>query len=163
MSTSVPAAIEPVALIFKLNNGMVTRALDGVSDAELWERPASGNPLGWLLGHITHTRGQLLNLLDAPWESGLGTHFKRGSALADAAAYPSRPIIETAWKETHGRMRDAFAALTEARLSAPAQGPQLPGAKTLSDQIGFLAFHEAYHVGQMSYVRRLLGHSAVAG
>jgi uncharacterized damage-inducible protein DinB len=162
MSTS-PAAIAPVALIFKLNNGMVTRALEGLSDAETWQRPGTGNPIAWLLGHMTHSRGQLLNLLGAPWESDLGPQFKRGSALADASTYPSREQLEAAWKETHGRMRDAFAALTDARLASAAQGPQLPGAKTLSDQIAFLAFHESYHVGQMSYARRLLGRSAVAG
>src|SRR5688572_3323391 len=110
MSTTVPSTIEPVALIFKLNNGMVTRALDGLADAELWERPAGGNPIGWLLGHMTHSRSQLLSLIGNPWDAGLGPQFKRGSALADPAAYPARPQIEAAWKETHGRMRDAFAA-----------------------------------------------------
>jgi hypothetical protein len=29
--------------------------------------------------------------------------------------------------------------------------------------VAFLAFHEAYHMGQLGYVRKWLGHSALAG
>ena len=37
------------------------------------------------------------------------------------------------------------------------------GVRTFADQVAFGAFHESYHVGQMGYVRRQLGHSAVVG
>ena len=53
--------------------------------------------------------------------------------------------------------------LTEADLASPARGKQLPGARTVGDQLAFLAFHESYHIGQLAYVRKALGHSAIAG
>ena len=33
----------------------------------------------------------------------------------------------------------------------------------LRSRFGFMAFHETYHVGQTSYLRRWLGHEGVAG
>jgi uncharacterized damage-inducible protein DinB len=61
------------------------------------------------------------------------------------------------------RLDARLAAMTEQELARPAAGPQLPGAKTLADQIAFFAFHESYHAGQLGYLRKALGHSAVAG
>ena len=164
-------AIEPIALIFKLNNGLVARTLEGLSDDEVWRRPdasspgrAEGrNPIAWLVGHVAVSRGSLLAELGHPFDPGLGKGFTRGSGLADRSAYPSRAAIEEAWTATHARMRDAFAALTDEWLSRPSTGYPLPGAKTMGDRLGFLAFHESYHVGQMAYIRRLLGHTGVAG
>jgi uncharacterized damage-inducible protein DinB len=156
--------IDPIALIFKLNNGLVARSLDGLSDEEAWQRPAgAANPIAWLVGHVTSTRGSLLAELGQPFDTGLGKVFTRGEALRDPLAYPSRAEIERVWNDTHGRMRDAFAAVTDDWLARPSEGKPLPGATTMADRLAFFAFHESYHVGQMAYVRRLLGHSAVAG
>jgi hypothetical protein len=62
-STTIPSAIEAVALIFKLNNEMVVRSLDGLSDEECWQRPGGGNPMAWMLGHATVSRAHLLEKL----------------------------------------------------------------------------------------------------
>jgi hypothetical protein len=169
-------AAEPIALIFKLNNGLVERTLDGLADEEVWRRPgpgSGGNPIAWLIGHVANTRASLVRELGHPVDQGslapelvrvlMDPSFRRGSALADRSAYPSRAAIEAAWKATHARMRDAFAGVTEQWLAQPSAGYPLPGAKTMGDRLGFFAFHESYHVGQMAYVRRLLGHSGVAG
>ena len=166
MSTvTTPSVIDPIALIFKLNNGMVDRSLEGLTDDEFW-RPATGggNPIGWLLGHLAHTRAQILTNLGHPHDAGLGPLFVGGLVLRERSAYPGRAAIEAAWKETRGRMRDAFAALTPERLGGPPPaGRQLPGAENLAGYLAFLAFHESYHVGQMGFVRKRLGHPGIAG
>jgi uncharacterized damage-inducible protein DinB len=163
-SLAIPSAIQPVALIFKLNNEMVVRSLDGLSDEECWRRPAgAGNPLAWLLGHATVSRAQLLGQLGQKYNPGLGPLFDRGSTLGARETYPAREAMETAWKETRGRMRDAFGALSDAALAAPPSGKSFPGVSSIADLIAFYAFHECYHVGQMGYVRRLLGRDGVAG
>lgn len=52
----------PVVLIFKLNNGMVARTLEGLSDDDVWRQPGKGgNPIAWLLGHMANTRAHLVN------------------------------------------------------------------------------------------------------
>ena len=165
MSTfSVPKAIESVTLIFKLNNEMVTRTLAGLTDEECWKQPeGGGNPIMWLVGHVTISRAQLLKKLGAPYDHGLGPLFDRGSIRGELSSYPSRQALEAAWHDTRGRMRDRFASLTEEMLSAVPTGRPLPGVTDNASMIAFSAFHESYHIGQMGYLRKMLGHSGVAG
>jgi hypothetical protein len=156
--------LQQISLIYKLNNGVVARTLDGLSDDDVWRSPpGGGNPIGWILGHVAEYRTVLLGLLGCPlqteWPARL---FARGSVRGDRTTYPSRASIESTWNATHGAMRDAFSAITAEQLAAPTK-TELPGVGTLADQLAFGAFHESYHVGQMGYVRRQLGHTAVVG
>ena len=54
-------------------------------------------------------------------------------------------------------------SVTEADLAAPATGRPLPGANTVIEKLAFIAFHESYHVGQIGFIRKQLGHSSIAG
>jgi uncharacterized damage-inducible protein DinB len=164
MSTAAaPGAIEPVALIFKLNNDMVARALADLTDEECWRHPSEGsNPLMWLVGHATISRAQLLRALGHGYDHGLGSVFDRGQPPGVSSAYPARQSIEKAWHDTRGRMREAFAGLTDERLAA-APFRSFPGVTNTAGLIAFFAFHESYHVGQMGYLRKMLGHAGLAG
>src|SRR6266545_1354400 len=142
----IGAMSEPVAFIFKFNNGLISRSMDGLSDQEVWAQLAGvGNPIGWVLGHLTETRGGILRELGVPFDPGWGGKFKRGSMRQEPGAYPSRHEIEAQWQATHHAMRD------------------IPGAVTFGDQLGFYAMHESYHVGQIGFIRKQLGHSSIAG
>lgn len=165
MSTaSVPKNIESMTLIFKLNNEMVSRSLAGLTDEECWQQPAGGgNPILWLVGHVTISRAYFLKKLGAGYDHGLGTLFDRGAIRGELISYPSREAIEAAWHATRARMRDGFAGLTEEFLAAAPTGRPLPGVTDNASMIAFSAFHESYHVGQMGYLRKMLGHSGVAG
>jgi len=104
-----------------------------------------------------------LLILDDPFDTAWTDLFTRGSALHEASRYPSRDEIDRAHRQIVDRLRARFDMLTEADLASPARGRQLPGARTVGDQLAFLAFHESYHIGQLAYVRKALGHSAIAG
>jgi uncharacterized damage-inducible protein DinB len=157
--------LQDLALIFKLNNGVVHTALEGLPDDDFWRRPeGGGNPIGWMLGHVTGSRYTLLNRLGDPAKTEWGNIFARGMPLSEVQHYPSRERLQMAWKDTHGRMREAFASVSPDTLAeklgrriGPLDDP------TVGETITFLAFHEAYHAGQMGYLRRLLGHAGVAG
>ena len=94
--------LEPLALIFKLNNNLIARSLEGLSDEEAWAQPTgSGNPIAWLLGHLTEARAGMLTEMGMPFTYGWTRVFQRGSALQDRSGYPTRAAIETAWTATH--------------------------------------------------------------
>src|SRR6478672_8514256 len=156
--------LQPLALIFKLNNNLIARSLDGLSDEEIWRQlSGSGNPIAWILGHLTEARAGLLSEMGASFDYGWNRAFRRGSMLSDRGGYPSRDGIEGAWHATHAAMRDAFSSLTPDRLNAPVTRRPVPLVETLADLIGFCGFHESYHVGQIGFIRKQLGHSSIAG
>jgi uncharacterized damage-inducible protein DinB len=157
--------LEDVTLIFKLNTGFVRLALDELPAEDFWRRPSDGgNPIGWMLGHITGARTSLLTRLGHPMKTPWGNIFSRGMALGTADTYPTQPELEAAWKDTHHKMRDAFAGISDALLAEKAGRPIGPFTDpTVRELMTFLAFHESYHVGQMAYLRRLFGHGGVAG
>ena len=163
MSDALPPVAEPLALLFKINNSLVHRGFEGLTDDEAWQQiDGKGNPIAWIIGHVTETRGQMLGLIGAPWDAGWGGKFKRGGELYDRFAYPTRGEIEEKFTETHGRMRAAFATLSAESLAAPSPA-SLAGAKTVADLLAFFAFHEAYHLGQVGFIRKQFGHTSHAG
>jgi len=59
--------LQQIALIYKLNNGVVARTLDGLSDEEVWHSPPGGGyPIGWILGHLAEYRTAMLAILGSP-------------------------------------------------------------------------------------------------
>jgi uncharacterized protein YndB with AHSA1/START domain/uncharacterized damage-inducible protein DinB len=157
-------ALAPIWLIFKLNHGLMQKAIEGLTDRDAWHRPTEkNNPMLWILGHVVSTRASLLGLLGETFETGWGDLFMRGSALRERPHYPSLLEIERTRTDVGTRLRARLAALTPDDLARPATAPKFPGAKTLADQIAFFAFHESYHVGQLGYVRKALGHPSMVG
>jgi len=163
-SPQLARAVAPIALMLKLNAGLIKSSLDGLADSDLWLRPTPrNNPMLWVFGHIVATRAKLLGALGDPLDTGWGDLFNRGATLKDAAAYPARQEIERVHRDVSERLKTAFAAFTDADLERAAPPLGLPGVKTVADQLAFFAFHESYHVGQLAYIRKSLGQSGVAG
>jgi uncharacterized protein YndB with AHSA1/START domain len=163
-SRSVLAALGPLELIFKLNTGLMRSSFDGVPAEDFWRRPApAANPLLWVLGHLVSTRAIMLTFLGDAFDTGWGDLFARGATVGESSRYPSRDEIERVHRQIVTRLKDRFAALTAADLERPAVGKPIGGAKTIADQLAAFAFHESYHVGQLVYIRRSLGHASIAG
>jgi uncharacterized damage-inducible protein DinB len=165
MNTTSSAVAAPIAMMFQINQGLLARALDSLTDDELWQRPTDkNNPMLWIAGHVVQTRASILKLLGEPFDTGWGDLFQRGVALKDdRARYPSPREIDPVMRDITVRLHAKLAALDDQQLASPATGPSLPGAQTVADQIAFFAFHEAYHVGQLAYIRKALGYPALAG
>src|SRR3954470_4653124 len=131
MTTTHHPAAGPLSVIFTVNDNFIARALDGVTEDELWHRPTEqSSPMYWLLGHIVHTRGALLRILGDEYRTGWGDRFQRGAEIKDRSTYPSLPDIERVRSETSARLLARLAAMTEEELTREATGHQLPGSKT---------------------------------
>jgi hypothetical protein len=61
------------------------------------------------------------------------------------------------------RLQAKLATLKEDELAAPVTGVKLPNVNTVVDALAFFAFHEAYHVGQLGYVKKAIGYAPIAG
>jgi uncharacterized damage-inducible protein DinB len=162
----MPIATEFVttAHIYKRNEAMLAKAIEGLT-AEQWTcRPQdSGNSALWVVGHIVWARSRAFKLLGVSWTAPWLTYFERGSKPEDASQYPSSDEVLAAWKELSALMPSALEAASVDAMAAPAPPPSPSFDGTIGGMVSFLAMHETYHVGQVVYLRRLLGHDKTVG
>jgi uncharacterized protein YndB with AHSA1/START domain/uncharacterized damage-inducible protein DinB len=163
-ATDYHPAVAPLALIFRVNDSLAERTLDKITDEELWRRPTDrSNPMLWILGHMVNTRAQMLAMFGEPFDPGWGDVFNRGAGLGDAVGYPAREAVQAVSKDVNARLYARLGALTDTELARPATRSPNPAVKTIVDQIAFMVMHDTYHVGQLAYVRKALGHPGVVG
>jgi len=166
MTATASTVAAPIATIFAINDNFVVRALEGLTHEELWRAPTErNNALIWIAGHVVQTRAMLLQLLGEPVDTGWGKLFDRGApaaTMADAERYPSRGDIERVMRDITPRLHAKLASLDDTYLAGPAK-MQVPGTKTVADELAFFALHDSYHVGQLAYVRKGLGQPGLAG
>jgi uncharacterized damage-inducible protein DinB len=158
------AAVAPLAFIFDTNDALIRRTLKDLPPEAGWQQPGDGgNSIMWILGHITQTRAGLLAILGEPVETGWGNLFKRGAERQDPRVYPRPDAIKQMGAELTARLRDTLRTIGDDQLATPVTQVKVAGVTNLAQALAFFAFHEAYHVGQLGYVRKLLGHGSIAG
>ena len=139
-------------------------ALKGLSEEELLQSVGDdSNPMIWIVGHLTSTRSSLLNLLGHNHEVPWGGLFARGATIHDPSEYPPMEQMLATWKDTTTALMARFEALSDEELSAQSPRSFPVPDKTIRGAIGFMAYHEAYHVGQMAYLRKWLGKGSLVG
>jgi uncharacterized damage-inducible protein DinB len=160
MTTAIASPVAaPLAAIFRTNEWQFRKALDGLTEEELWYSPAKdNNPMFWIAGHIVDTRAVVLRLLGAEFPRPWKELFTLGSVVGDKTQYPSVREIQTMMHEVGERLNAVLGAVDDEFLAQPESGLGLPNSVTRADEIAFFAQHEAYHVGQMAYLRKALGH-----
>ena len=66
-----------------------------------------------------------------------------------------------AWAEVSAQLPAILANAPPELLAAPHDKPTFDG--NTAGFVAFLAYHEAYHVGQVAYLRKWLGHGQLVG
>lgn len=156
------AVAAPIAAIFRVNDDLIAKALDGPNAAELRQRLTDkNNPMLWIAGHVAETRALLLRILgeqiDTPWAELFG----RGATLQEAGRYPSVEEIKHLMQQINHKLYTKLQALDDEHLAEPAKG--MEPRQTLADEIAVFAMHDSYHVGQMAFVRKGLGYPRIVG
>ena len=88
-----------------------------------------------------------------PWDDLFGT----GSIIGDLTLYPSVGELEAVWRSATDELVRRLGSLSGASLAAPSPPWLRANDGTLLGALAFAAMHEAYHVGQMGFLRKWLG------
>jgi len=160
----IPAVIVAAAQNYSMNTGMLTKMVDDLSPEEWLKHPAPNqNHVAWIVGHVVWARGRVLARIGTEWSKPWFDLFGRGTKCGDDIAYPSHDTFLDAWRESSTVLTTALENVTEEFLAQPsAQGPPSTDGKQ-SGVVSFLAIHETYHLGQISYLRGWLGHKGFMG
>ena len=160
----IPEAIAAAAENFRFNSRTLKQSVSDLAPEEWLRRPGPNlNHLAWIVGHVAFSRSRILHFIGVEWtEPGLEI-FNRGSRILEDPAYPSPESLLEIWSKAGHSLAAAFQTVTDELLSLPAaQGPPSLDGK-ISGIVNFMAIHETYHLGQISYLRVWLGHKGIMG
>jgi len=150
--------------MYKANTDIVNKAIADV-DVEHWfKKPGEdSNHLMWVLGHVVVHRGYALKLLGVDWSTSWTPLFARGAERLADSEYPSMEEMRKAWEEVSIQLSDALRNVSPEMLTGEApKGPPSFDGKA-GGAVAFFAFHDTYHVGQISFLRKWLGYGQTVG
>ncbi|MGA7342869.1 MAG: DinB family protein [Terracidiphilus sp.] len=160
----VPAVIAAAAENYRFNSKFLENSVKDLAPEEWLRRPcATANHVAWIVGHVIWTRKQLLRRLGKEWSQPWMEQFARGTKLDEDAAYPAPDALLDAWRESSALLEDALASVPEDALAQPSTNGAPSADGKVSGVVNFLAIHETYHGGQISYLRSWLGHKGMMG
>lgn len=155
---------EFLASMYKTSGNVFKKAVDGIPKDEWFKRPGDeSNHLMFIAGHLVTSRALVLKTLQVEWSAPWLALFSRGAKMVETEKYPDCEEILKAWDEVSEKLALSLSSVTPEFLAQPAP-PRAPGYDgKIGGTIGFLAFHETYHVGQVGYLRKWLGHGQAVG
>jgi DinB superfamily len=148
----------PIAHLFAVGDLMMDRLVGDFSAADWRHRDAMGHDARWIVGHLAVYRcrvaawaGQPKSTMD--WESA----FQRGTSPAAVPDSLESSLLLAEFHAAHARMEIGFPTLTDAALQHALSRKLPDGSDTIGGAIRFMVWHEAYHLGQLGLLRRLVG------
>ena len=150
--------------MFKTNTEIVKKTIEGILPEQWFLKPGDdSNHWMWVAGHLIISRGAVLKSLGDEWAVPWSSLFTRGAKLTVDGQYPAVEEIRSAWEEVSAKLLASLVGAPADVLAKPApKGPPSFDGK-ISGLVAFLAFHETYHVGQVSYLRKWLGYGQSVG
>jgi len=147
---------------FDLQSRLFNNAIDGISNSNDTKRIQQTNHLSWLAGHLVSTRHTLGNILGASTTEKYADLFANRKGLQENATYPSLADLKVEWNKVTDAVRPKLAAVNAEILNGPAPFPTPVQDSTMAGFLNFIQHHEAYHIGQISLLRRQLGYPAMS-
>ncbi len=147
-----------------LQTRLFNNVAEGISDTESGQRNSEQiNNMKWVAGHILHTRlGSMSKLAGLQPDDTYEAKFGRGNSFDPAATYPPIEEIRDRWQATAAAISEGIGKMPEdmAASKSPAQVPIADD--TIRGLASFLVSHEAYHIGQLGILRKMVGKDAMS-
>jgi hypothetical protein len=154
---------------FTLHTKLFKNVLDGISNEQGSVRLAENiNHLAWIAGHLTNIRYNVSAMM------GVQRPFPFHDLYVDMTQppphnrkldltlqYPALNELKKCWDEISPIFTGAISNLTAEQLAMPLPF-KVPTGDTFFDALSFMGSHEAYHIGQMSIIRRYIGLDAMS-
>ncbi len=152
-------ALGPIVEGFSLNNKLYLRAFELEQAESQKQFKEDTNSSTWLLGHLVWAKTLCINLTGKPIQATLPEWldmFSKNIKELNSEDFPPLSEIKNVWEDTHQEFMTKLVTLDDNVLTAespiklPTSEPSTLAALT------YMTLHESYHIGQLSYIRRLL-------
>ncbi|MCP4438743.1 MAG: DinB family protein [Aureispira sp.] len=149
--------MEQIIAQFELHTHLLRNTCKDFSDEKASQLHGEENHVKWLVGHLVSTRYYTAKLLGLDEEFKYGHLYVRGSKAEDASQFPSLEAFLVEWEKISPILINHLKSMSEEVWNSKAnfQFPIHDGS--LKGSFSFMAHHEAYHIGQVAYARRIVG------
>jgi uncharacterized damage-inducible protein DinB len=141
---------------------VIARNVDGLTHADsLAPAAGGGNTANWILGHLVNVQNQIMQVVGAPpvWESAQLERARFDHPIRVAAEAIDWDTLVERFYASRNACLNALAVLSDESLAEKMPGP-FGDPSTRAGLLGNLAFHQAYHAGQLGMARRAAGKKA---
>jgi len=157
------AQLQPTAKALATSEQFLKRLVGDFTEADWRVRDAQGHDARWIVGHIAALRLRMLVLLGLPAAApAWAVHFGRGTRPDQVPQDLDLAAVLASFHATQDQLASHWEAVTAADLDRPAGRTFPDGSDTAGGGLGFLVWHETYHLGQLGLLRRQAGKPGVA-
>ena len=149
---------ESLAQHFDLTYKTVAANLNGVTQEQSLAQPSpGGNCANWILGHLTNVQNGVMGLIG---EKPVWVSDQLNRVGFDPITHPNEAIewntLRDRFLASKDRCLAAISAISDKSLEESVPHP-FGGTCTRAELLTTLAFHQAYHAGQLAVSRRIAG------
>jgi len=159
MSSDPNATLALLQSVFDRNLKLLTSSVEDFPEASAHTPLVDGGShLHWLLAHLVASRDGLLVRLGAEpvWSAEVRSIYGRGSS-PEAAVTATIAEQIARLGDQQARIEAALATIDDGALATTS------GRMSVAAWIEFMAWHETYHLGQVTLYRRAAGLPSVVG
>ena len=134
----------PIQKLFSSDERVFNVNLQGVTHEESLLEMHNCNSINWIVGHLVYTRNNIMLTLGLPpiADEDMKPVYARGVVGADMTKAYNLDTLKKMYVDSQPLIMDGLLKITD---------------EAVMDQITFMGFHEAYHIGQIGILRKIIG------
>jgi len=154
--------IVPVAEIAKLNTKLFLNCLEDVGEPVAQKRPnEKTNNIIFIACHLLDARYYLANFMGLNLENPFKEIFEGPRSIDEMKEYPDFEQIKSEWQRVSTEINQKMGSLDSTILNEKSKDKFPIDDESVLGAISFLVGHEAYHIGQLSILRKFFGLEAM--
>jgi uncharacterized damage-inducible protein DinB len=149
--------------LLRLNGTLFLNCLDGVSEEHGARRLTdSTNSMAFIASHLVDARCHLAAMLGLELPNPIGERLKDVTDASEVKSLPTLEELRAEWSAASGSLAERMASASWHELAAPAPHEFPVEDPSVLGGVAFLLQHEAFHIGQLAFLRKQLGYPSMA-
>lgn len=149
--------------VFALNTRLLLNGFEGLDQAASLRRPSDEtNHAAFIALHLIDARYYLAGFVGLDAKSPFLELTEKARGIEDLPEHPGPGELLPVWREVGELLLGRFEKMTAAELDADSPAEFPIDDDSVLGGVAFLIQHEAYHIGQIGLLRKLLGYPAIS-
>lgn len=164
MHTIAPAIRRhsPLLWQYRLHTHLFDNVIEDILPEDATRRiTPDTNHIAWLTGSLVSCRFDMANALGIPQKAAFVDVYGNHRPIDDALEYPSLLSLQDDWHYISPMLLDTLSAIPSVELANRPSPFEEMHENTLAEAFSFIIDREAYVIGQIGILRRILGYSAM--